>query len=143
MIHRRGCVFRTTVTVHDARPTGEAAFARYFEWQRQAREQFVGQLLPETGQTVLGRLVTAAAEIRYHQPLWVNQPVAVTVNVVGLTRAMLFLRFGYFHGQTDVLVAEGSQRLLVADETGHVGALPADVRQAAEAWLRSDAARRA
>ncbi|MDP3723937.1 MAG: thioesterase family protein [Candidatus Omnitrophota bacterium] len=131
----QGFTYRTLVYIGDATPFGQAYFARYFEWQGRAREEFLAYLVP-TAEAILERfrILTAEASVRYQRELLLHEPVAIEIRIEELTRASVVLRFTYRHAERRDVVAEGRQRIVFTDQAGRIMPLPNDVRHRALAY---------
>lgn len=129
-------VYRTPVYIGDVSPFGQAYFARYFEWQGRAREEFLQFVLP-TAEALLQsfRIVTVEASVRYQQELLLHEALAIEVRITELTRASVRLQFLYRNETSGRLVAEGFQRLVFTDQTGRILPLPDVVAIYARAYM--------
>lgn len=129
-------VYRTQVYIGDATPFGQAYFARYFDWQGRAREEFLQFVLP-TSEALLQsfRIVTVEASVRYKQELLLHEALAIEVRITELTRASVQLQFLYRNETSGQLVAEGVQRLVFTDQTGRILPLPDVVAIYARAYM--------
>ena len=133
-----GFVYRTLVYIGDATPFGQAYFAKYFEWQGRAREEFFRSALP-TAREVMEtfRIVTWEASVRYKRELLLHEPVAIEIRIEELTRTSVVLRFTYRHAERRDVVAEGRQRLVFTDQDGRIVPLPDEVRIRAVAYQQA------
>jgi len=133
-----GFVYRTLVYIGDATPFGQAYFARYFEWQGRAREEFFQAIVPSATMLLESfRIVTAEASVSYRQELVLYEPVAIEVRIRDLTRASVSLRFTYRNPAKDTVVAEGLQRLVFTDQHGRIVPLPDEVCRRAVAYQQT------
>jgi acyl-CoA thioesterase FadM len=131
----RGFVYRTLVYIGDATPFGQAYFARYFEWQGKAREEFFRAFLP-TAREVMEtfRIVAWETSVRYKRELPLHEPVAIEVRITEVTKASAILHFTYRHADEGTVAAEGAQRLVFTDQHGRIVPLPDEVRRRAVAY---------
>lgn len=136
----QGFVYHTQVSIGDATPFGQAYFARYFEWQGRAREEFFQQYVP-TAQWLLEsfHIVTVEASVRYKEQLLLHEPVAIEVRLGKLTRASVALHFTYRSTTRDTVAAEGFQQLVFTNQVGRIVPLPDDLRHYAHAYMNLQA----
>jgi len=133
-----GFVYRTLVYIGDATPFGQAYFAKYFEWQGRAREEFFMAFLPTAAALMEAfRIVTWEASVRYKRELLLHEPVAIEIRIEELTRTSVVLRFTYRHAERRDVVAEGRQRLVFTDQDGRIVPLPDEVRIRAVAYQQA------
>lgn len=137
MAEFRGFVYHTLVYIGDATPFGQAYFARYFEWQGRAREEFFQAIVPSAKLLLESfRIVTWEASVRYQRELLLHEPVAVEIRIAEVTRASVVLRFTYRNGHGAV-AAEGRQRIVFTDQAGRIMPLPNDVKIRALAYRQA------
>ena len=132
-----GFTYRTLVYIGDATPFGQAYFAKYFEWQGRAREEFFQAIVPSAKLLLeTFRIVTAEASVTYRQELFLYDPVAIEIHIMGLTKASVVLRFTYRNARTGEVAAVGLQKLVFTDQDGRIVPVPDDARAGALAYLK-------
>ncbi len=129
----RTFTFQKRIYYGDTNIEGNAYFARYFEWQGMAREEFYRQALTDHDKLARGgiHIITARAGIAFKSQLRLFDMVAINIRVSALKAANLTLVFQYKNQDTGQRVAVGSQDLTFADGRGRVIMVPEKVRSAA------------
>jgi len=128
-------IFKKTVYLTDTNLFGNAYFARYFDWQGMAREEFFKQLVGEnTNFFQQGiKLVTLEASIKYHHEVTLFDEVIIKVKPTNIKIATFCLIFTYLNKITGKLTAEGHQKIGFIDSAGKVIPIPQVLR---EGWLK-------
>jgi acyl-CoA thioesterase FadM len=140
MAEFNGFTYRTCVYIGDATPFGQAYFARYFEWQGRAREEFFRYLVPHAAAFFESfQIVTAEALVQYRAELLFSEQVAVEVRIAAITKATVSLRFIYRKVITGNIAAEGFQRLVFMDHADRIVPVPDDVQRAVLAYMNLQA----
>lgn len=139
-IFMSGFVYRTQIFVEDVSPFGQVYFARYFDWQGRAREEFLQFLMP-TAPWLLEtfHILTVEASVNYHKPLFLHERVAIEVRIEKLTKTSVTLAFVYRNETSGLIVAEGSQRLVFTNQEGQILPLPDDVEIYAHHYMNFQA----
>lgn len=123
-------VFEKTIYLTDTNALGNAYFARYFDWQGTAREEFLRWLLPDpmgffgTG----NKFFTVKAETEYKSGLSLYDEVQIEIRTANI-RAMSFdFVFLLSHKASGRLVAKGRQRFCVMGKDNRFTRIPAEMR---------------
>ncbi len=123
-------VFEKTVYLTDTNALGNAYFARYFDWQGMAREEFLRWLLPDpmgffgTG----NKFFTVKAETEYKSGLSLYDDVQIEIRTANI-RAMSFdFVFCLRHKVSGRLVAKGRQRFCVMGKDNRFALIPSEMR---------------
>lgn len=130
-------VFEKVVYLTDTNAEGNVYFARFFEWQGMAREEFLRQNVPDHME-ILGsgvRLITANAWMTYQSECRLFDVVKIKINTASLKPASLELVFTFLKKGTDEPIGRGGERLTFASKDGQLIQIPKSIRENAERFL--------
>ncbi|MEK7702872.1 MAG: thioesterase family protein [Nitrospirota bacterium] len=122
--------FTKTLYLSDTNALGNAYFARYFDWQGMAREEFLKMLLPDPIQAFKSgmRLLTVEAHMKYKQETTLYDEIEIEVHTAHLRKVSVDLIFIYRNKKTGKQVGEGQQRIAVSDARGKLVPFPPIMR---------------
>lgn len=128
-------IFEKTVYLTDTNLYGNVYFARYFDWQGMAREEFFRQVVGEDNKILkMGiKLVTIEAHIKYHHEVTLFDRVIIKVKPDNIRITTFDLVFTYLNGKTGQSVAEGKQKIGFVDSANKVIPIP---KELVEGWIR-------
>ena len=132
--------FEKTVYLTDTNLYGNAYFARYFDWQGMAREEFFRQVIGDNDAFFRSgiKFITLEASVKYHHEVTLFDNVILKVRPDNIKITTFDLIFTYLNKKTDQLIAVGRQKIGFADSTGKVILIPNELR---EGWKRFKANR--
>jgi acyl-CoA thioesterase FadM len=128
-------IFEKTVYLTDTNLYGNAYFARYFDWQGMAREEFFRQLIQDNNKFLqLGiKFVTLEAFVKYHHEVTLFDIVILKVSPSNIKITTFYLIFTYWNKKTNQFIAEGREKIGFVDSAGKIIPIPKELR---EGWLR-------
>jgi len=128
-------IFEKTVYLTDTNLYGNVYFARYFDWQGMAREEFFRQVVGEDNKILkMGiKLVTIEAHIKYHHEVTLFDRVIIKVKPDNIRITTFDLTFTYLNGKTGQSVAEGKQKIGFVDSANKVIPIP---KELVGGWFR-------
>jgi len=123
-------IFQKRVYLSDTNAQGNVYFARYFEWQGNAREEFFRSAVPihELFFSAGYRLLTVEASLEYKGEAKLYDEVEITVMVGWIKRASAELKFVFSNAETGKTIAVGKQIIASADKDGNPVAAPQAIR---------------
>lgn len=124
-----------TVYLTDTNLYGNAYFARYFDWQGMAREEFFRQLIGDNNNFLkLGiKFVTLEASVKYHHEVTLFDIVIIKVRPANIKITTTDLIFTYLNKKTNQMIAEGKEKIGFVDSTGKIIPIP---KELVEGWLK-------
>jgi acyl-CoA thioesterase FadM len=129
--------FQKTVYLTDTNAEGNVYFAKYFDWQGMAREEFFRQNVPNHMEIIANgtRLITTNAWMVYHSECKLFDSIQIEVNTASLKRLSLELIFTFRNESTKALCGRGGERLAFANKDGHLIPIPDSIRENAQRFL--------
>ena len=125
-------IFEKTVYLGNTNMFGNVYFARYFDWQGEAREAFFSKTVP--GSSLLFKsgikFVTIEAYIKYNKETVVFDEVVIKVRAENFKITTFDLIFTYLDKKTRELVATGKQRIGFVDSNNKVIPIPEQLKKA-------------
>jgi YbgC/YbaW family acyl-CoA thioester hydrolase len=123
-------VFEKTVYLTDTNLFGNAYFARYFDWQGMAREEFFHRVAGEDDSFFRSgiKFVTIEASIKYHYEVTLFDVVIIKAKPANIQKVTFELVFTYINKKTGQLIAEGRQKIGFVDSNNKVIAIPDGLR---------------
>ena len=133
----REFIFHKRAYLKDTNAEGNVYFARYFEWQGEAREDFFRQAVPDHMQLLQSgtKLITVHSWLKYEHEAYVFDEIDIKIQTVSLKKMSLELAFNYVNKNTNQLIAIGGQKLAFADKTGTLIPVPPSIRAGATTCL--------
>ncbi len=127
--------FEKTVYLADVDLFGSTYFARYFDWQGMAREEFFKQAIGDINNflKLKIRIVTIEAYIKYLSGIKVFDKIIIKVYPDNIKVTTFDLIFSYFNKKTKRIVATGKQRIGFVNEKGAIVPIPKKLK---ENWLK-------
>ncbi len=134
---QREFVFRKRVYLTDTNAEGNVYFARYFDWQGQAREDFLRQAVPDHMEILRSgtKLITVHAWLKYEHESHVFDEISIHIRTISLKKMSMELEFTYINEATGKIIAIGGQKLAFADASGNLIVVPASIRAGAATGL--------
>lgn len=137
---RKKFTFEKTVYLTDTNAEGNVYFARYFDWQGMAREEFVMQNVPSLLSIIQSGIkfitVNASAEFKHEAVLY--DQILIDIKTADIKKMSLELIFTFTNKRTDQLIAVGREKLAWADPTGKLIPIPDDIRENAKYFLAEE-----
>lgn len=123
-------IFRRRVYLSDTNAQGNVYFAKYFEWQGDAREEFFRSAVPihESFFSAGYRLLTVEASLEYKGEAKLYDEIEITITVGWIRRASAELKFIFSNAETGNTIAVGKQIIASAEKDGKPVAAPQAVR---------------
>lgn len=129
-IIKKQFIFQKRVYLSDTNAQGNVYFAKYFEWQGDAREEFFRSAVPihESFFSAGYRLLTVEASLEYKGEAKLYDEVEITVTVGWIKRASAELRFVFSNAGTAKTIAVGKQIIASVGKDGKPVAAPQAIR---------------
>lgn len=123
-------IFRRRVYLSDTNAQGNVYFARFFDWQGDAREEFFRSAVPihESFFSAGYRLLTVEASLEYKGEAKLYDEIEITVSVGWIRRASAELKFIFSNVETKKPIAIGKQIIASADKDGKPVVAPQAIR---------------
>lgn len=118
--------FDKIVYLTDTNAMGNVYFAKFFEWQGMAREEFFRELIPDYLAFMKSgtRLITVEASMEYkHEALLFDQ-ITISVKPQNVKRLGFDLSFTFTNKATQQIIGVGRQRIAFADANGKLITIP-------------------
>ena len=130
-------VYNKRVFLKDTNAEGNVYFARFFEWQGEAREEFFRQNVPDHLQILQSgtRLITVNAWMTYKRSAFLFDEILVDIKTTHLKNMSLELFFTFINKATDEVIAHGGEKLAFSDPAGTAIPIPPSVRENATYFL--------
>lgn len=124
--------FEKTIYLGNTNMFGNVYFARYFDWQGEAREAFFFETVPESLAIFKSgiKFVTIEAYIKYNKETTVFDEVLIKVKAENFKITTFDLIFTYLNKKTGELVATGKQKLGFVDSNNKVIPIPEQLKNA-------------
>lgn len=137
--------FNKILYLTDTNLHGKAYFAKYFEWQGMAREEFFRRVASDPLAFFRSglRIITLAATMEYKSELDLYDEIEIEVRTGNIRKASFELFFYFFNKRTSSLVAKGSQRLVFVGNDGEIIPIPAEIKRRGYAFLDDNVTRKA
>lgn len=105
--------FTVKVYLKDTNIFGNVYFARYFDWQGMAREEFFNKIVPEPNFLLKKniKLITIEAYIKYLKEALLFDTIQIKVIPCNIRNTTFELIFKYIKIGQDELIAEGRQKI--------------------------------
>jgi YbgC/YbaW family acyl-CoA thioester hydrolase len=128
-------IFEKTVYLGDTNAEGNVYFARYFDWQGQAREAFYKKYFPiEIWNSGL-KIITVNASIEYKQEAYLFDEISIEIKLSNLKQASAEMAFTFVNKLTGKLLASGLQKIAFADKSGKLIHMPEKINQIANSFI--------
>lgn len=124
-------VFEKTIYLTDTNALGNAYFARYFDWQGMAREEFLRRLLPDPV-AFFGagmKIFTVKAETEYKSGLALYDELQIEIRTTNIKKTSFEFIFFLRHKLDGQLAALGRQRFCVIDAKGAFAIIPSPMKE--------------
>lgn len=124
-------VFEKIVYLSDTNLFGNVYFARYFDWQGMAREEFFRQIIKDNEKLLQQgiKFVTIEAITKYHRETSLFDNIIIKVRPDNVKITTFDLIFTYFNKNTNQLIAEGKQKIGFVDSMGKVIPIPDELKK--------------
>ena len=135
--NQRQFVFQKRTFLTDTNAEGNVYFARYFDWQGMAREDYFRHAVPDHMELMRTgtKLITVHAWIKYEHETHLFDEIVIKVRTTSLKRMTMELGFTYVNKQTAQVLAIGGQKLAFADRDGKLIPIPPSIRAGAATCL--------
>ena len=124
-------VFEKTIYLTDTNALGNAYFARYFDWQGMAREEFLRRLLPDPV-AFFGagmKIFTVKAETEYKSGLALYDELQIEIRTMNIKKTSFDFVFFLRRKLDGQLAALGRQRFCVIDASGEFTIIPPTMKE--------------
>jgi acyl-CoA thioesterase FadM len=134
---RKNFIFNKTLYLTDTNALGNAYFARYFDWQGMAREEFMRRIIPDPIAFFRSgmKIFTINASMEYKAELGLYDEIEIEVKTSNIKRASFELNFSFTNKNTSALIAVGSQRLAFVGPDGRIVPIPLEFKKKGNAYL--------
>ena len=129
--------FEKRVYLADTNAEGNVYFAKFFDLQGMAREEFFRQNVPDHAAIMQSgtKLITTNAWMVYKHECRLFDEIAVEVQTANLKPMSLELVFTFTNKTTRQVIGRGGQKLAFVDSSGRLIAVPASVQENAKRFL--------
>lgn len=123
-------IFEKTIYLGNTNLFGNVYFARYFDWQGEARESFFNKLFPESKSLFKSgiKFVTIEASVKFVKETFAFDEIIIKVHAENLKFTTLDLIFTYLNKKTGELIARGRQKLGFVDSNNKVIPIPEQLK---------------
>jgi len=128
-------IFEKTVYMGNVNMFGNAYFARYFDWQGEAREALFNKAVPES-LTLFKKgikFITTEASIKYNKEAAIFDEILIKVRAENFKITTFDLIFTYVNKKSGETIALGKQRIGFIDSGNKIIPIPKEV---IEGWGR-------
>ena len=134
--------FEKTVYLKDTNAEGNVYFSRFFEWQGEAREEFVKANVPTLPLILKSGIVfiTCEAYTYFRRSAYLYDKVIIEVRTANIKKTSLELIFIYTNKETKEQLALGWQKLAFSDSQGKIIPIPEDIKNNALYFLEENPA---
>ena len=130
-------IFEKKIYLKDINLYGTAYFARYFEWQGEAREEFfksaVSDYITFLNSGII--LITKAASMEYIHEVKALDTLIIVITIGNVTRASFEMIFAYKNKKNDTVLAKGKQKILFANKDGKIIPIPDIIKEVGRKYL--------
>ena len=125
-------IFEKVVYLGNTNLFGNVYFARYFDWQGEAREALFNKTVPESLSLFKSgiKFVTIEASIKYNKETTIFDEILIKVKAENFKVTTLDLIFTYINKKTDDVIATGKQRIGFVDSNNKIIPIPERLKQA-------------
>jgi len=124
---RKVFIFEKTVYLSDTNMEGNVYFARYFEWQGEAREALFQKYFPISLFQNGYKLITVNASTEYKSSSYLYDEILIEVSMANIKHLSVQLIFKMINKNTKQLIALGSQKIALANPEGEVIVIPEEL----------------
>lgn len=123
-------LFHKTLYLTDTNALGNAYFARYFDWQGMAREEFLKRLTPnplaffQAGYKIL----TVSAHMEYKHEILFYDEIEIEIKTDHIKKVSLDIIFIFKNKKTEQIMAIGGQTLMFVNAKGKPALVPNEMR---------------
>ena len=130
-------VFPKRVFLTDTNAEGNVYFARYFDWQGMAREEFFRINVPDHMQILQAgiRLITVHAWMTFKQSAYLFDEILIDVKTTHLKRMSLELVFTFIHKASGKTLGYGGEKLSFSNGDGSLIRVPNSISENAKSFL--------
>lgn len=131
-IIKKQFIFQKRVYLSDTNAQGNVYFARIFEWQGEAREEYLRVAVPnheDLFKTGL-RLLTVEAAAEYKGEARLYDEIKIIITVTSIKRASFQLCFNIMNALTGQSLSVGRQLITCANSEGKLIAIPQPIKDA-------------
>jgi enediyne core biosynthesis thioesterase len=117
-------IYEKTVYISDTNVEGNVYFARYFEWQGEAREELFRRFFPVSLIEAGFKLITVNASSEFKNSAYLYDEIMIEVFMSNIKRLSVQLNFKLTNKKTRKLIALGSQKIALANAQGEIIQIP-------------------
>jgi|SRR5579884_833751 len=130
-VHKKKFIFQKRVYLSDTNAQGNVYFARIFEWQGEAREEYLRVAVPNHEHLFTAglRLLTVEAAAEYKGEARLYDDIEIEITVPWIKRASFQLNFNIVNAKTGQLLATGKQLITCSDAEGKLIAIPKPIKE--------------
>ncbi len=129
--------FKKRIYLLDTNAEGNVYFARFFELQGMAREEFFRQNVSDSLAIMQSgaKIITKNAWMVYEHEGHLFDEIGVQVQTASLKAMSLELIFTFTNEATKEIVGRGGEKLAFADPSGQLVPIPLSIRESAKRFL--------
>lgn len=125
-------IYEKTIYLGDTNMFGNVYFAKYFDWQGEARESFINRVLPNSISLFKSgiKFVTIEASMKYIKEATVFNEIILKVMVSNVKIVTFDLIFTYIKKKTGDIIATGKEKIGFVDSSNKVIPIPKEIKGA-------------
>lgn len=131
-------VFEKIVYLGDTNMFGNVYFARYFDWQGQAREAFLNRIIPNSISVFKSgiKFVTIEASVKYNKEALLYNEIMIKVSAENIKTTTLGLNFIYINKANQDIIATGKEKIGFVDINNKVIPIPQVLLDSLKSFLK-------
>ena len=128
----REFIFEKKVYLGSTNMFGNVYFARYFDWQGEAREAFFYSTVPNSLNLLKSgiKFVTIEASIKFNKETLAFDDILIKVKADNFKITMFDLIFTYLNKNNNKIIATGKQKIGFVDSNNKVIPIPKELKTA-------------
>lgn len=127
---KREFLFEKRVYLTDTNAEGNTYFARYFEWQGMAREEFFRQVISDPKKFLQNvKVLTLEASLEFKNETRMFDEVIIKIKPTNPKITTFDLKTTFINKNTKQLIAEGKQKLGFTDIKGNIIPIPDEFKE--------------
>ena len=136
-LQKKTFFFEKTVYLTDTNAEGNVYFARYFDWQGMAREEFFSANVPDHLEILKSgtRLITVNAWMGYKKAAYLFDKIVIQVETSELRRMSLDLNFTFKNKASNEILGFGGEKLAFSNVDGALIPVPSSIAANARYFL--------
>ena len=132
--------FKKTVYLSDTNSFGNTYFAKYFEWQGMAREEFFKEISGNYAEMLTAgiKYITISASTNYRNESILFDKICITVEPKRISLTTVELVFTIENSEKKEVIAMGKQKIGFSTMDGVIVPIPRELLEGAKKYLDND-----